>query len=285
MIIFPIVASVISLLVLTVIIVLHLRRWPLRFSLKNIGYYDRNLLLYINSTLVPKENFKIPVGKTIDIEIGDTKNNTINPKTGKNFTRNEITEFSFKMLPAVESDIHCPNTCPTKCPQERVCTVHSHCSNCPNGDCSCTCTKSGDDCCCLPANCPDIEEINKYKNPEIWCIGNNDINDPGFGFKNSIQFISENIPNDITITKTSIANTDTPTEYSTTVFTKDNIPVSAETDGANPKQEIVTNKWPESFKKFAYGEFRPYTGAEKSDTVWNNVGFYNVKLNNGIPFM
>jgi len=283
MIFLPIIATVISLVVLTVIIILHLRRWPLRFSLRNIGYYDRNLLLYINSTLVPKETFNIPVGKTIDIVIGDTKNNTINPKSGKNFTRNEITELSFRMLPAVASDIHCPNKCPTQCPTDRGCKIHSDCSNCTEGDCTCTCSKTGDNCCCLPADCPNIEEINTYKNPEIWCIGNNDINNPGFGYKNSIQFISENIPKDITITKSNIADTNDPLSYSSTVYKKDDNIVSAETDGAKPTKEIITNKWPKQFK--GYGDFRPYTGAKNTDTVWNDVGFYNVKFKNGIPFM
>ena len=288
-------AIIFSFTVLTVILIKHVNRWPLKFSLKNIGYYDRNVSLYLNSNVVKTKDgkpqkFKIPTGKNIYFEISDTENNTINPSTNKNFTRNEITDLSFRLYPSVEADIHCPVKCPTSCADTKSCSVHTDCNSngCVDGDCNCICNSKNENCCCLPAHCPDIDDINNkdlYPNPDIWCIGKGvkDVNDPGFGFTNSIEFIGENIPKDITITKNNIANTSVPLSYLSTVSKIGDTIVSSATEGSSLGYDELENKWPPNYK--GDGIYRPYANKVNSNEIWNDVSFYNIKFNTWIPCM
>ena len=73
-----------------ILTVLYKRKWPIKYTLKNVSDIDADIEVYWNSTKITDLNIKPNQVRTVIL--GDIK--TINPRTGKEYTRSQTKSIS-----------------------------------------------------------------------------------------------------------------------------------------------------------------------------------------------
>jgi len=76
-----------------ILTVLYKRKWPIKYTLKNVSDTDADIEVYWNSTKITDLNIKPDQVSTVIL--GDIK--TINPRTGKEYTRSQTKSIAIHL--------------------------------------------------------------------------------------------------------------------------------------------------------------------------------------------